>query len=154
MITWSLIKVNVKSLKKHPKNPRILSKIQHDHLSDSLSKFGMIEKIICNTDFQIIGGHQRYSILKKQGVKEFDCWVPDRTLDEHEVEELLIRLNQNHGAFNYDDLANNFEVPDLLDWGFSIDELELNSSDDVESENETEKKKKEKMCPHCGKELF
>lgn len=153
MINWSLVKVNAKLLKKHPKNPRRLTSLQARDLKNSLDKFGMIEKIICNTDYQIIGGHQRYSLLKKDGVKEFDCWMPDRALDEKEVEELLLRLNRNSGEWNYDDLANNFNVPDLLDFGFTIEELELKESIDVDSEDETETKKKEKMCPHCGKEI-
>jgi ParB-like chromosome segregation protein Spo0J len=144
---WKLVKVNTKSLKKHPKNPRTLSREQAEQLQKSLDKFGQVEKIIINTDNQIIGGHQRFTLLKKQGVKELECWMPDRTLDEQEVEELLLRLNRNHGEFSYDDLANNFNVPDLLDFGFTIEELELKEIDDIESEEDD--KKKEKRCPHC-----
>jgi ParB-like chromosome segregation protein Spo0J len=144
---WKIVNVKLKDLKKHPKNPRTLSKIQFDHLKESLDRFGLVEKLIVNTDMMIIGGHQRYEVLKKSKVKEVDCWIPDVTLSEKEVEELLLRLNRNHGDFNYDELANNFEVPDLLDYGFSIEELELKEIDDIGSEEE--KPKKEKRCPHC-----
>ena len=152
MIQWHLETRQLKDLKPHPKNPRSLSKDQARHPSISLEKFGLAEKIIINTDNTIIGGHQRFAILKKKGLKEIECWIPERQLDEKESEEMLLRLNRNHGAFDYDILANEFEVPDLLDWGFKLEELELIDPEEVESE-EKDKKKKLKTCPGCGLEF-
>ena len=141
---WSLQTIKIKDLKKHPKNPRTLSRSQFDQLKNSLDKFGLIDRPVVNTDMTIIGGHQRIQVLKLAGMKEVECMVPDRLLSEKEVEELLLRLNRNHGEFNYDDLANGYNVSDLLDYGFSIDELELSLDEPKE------KKKKPKECPHCG----
>jgi hypothetical protein len=79
--------------------------------------------------------------------------VPDRALLEREVDELNIRLNRNHGEFDYDILANSWDVPDLLDWGFNPEELELIAIDPLESEDKQEKKKKKHTCPSCGHEF-
>lgn len=147
MIAWSIQKVNIRSLKKHPKNPRTISRTQVEHLQSSLDKFGLIEKPILNADMMILSGHQRVTLLKKQGIKEIECWMPNRQLDEKEAEELLLKMNRVHGDFNYEILANEFSVPDLLDFGFTVEELELKEIDDIESEDEP--KKKEKHCPHC-----
>jgi site-specific DNA-methyltransferase (adenine-specific) len=147
-ISWNLLNVKLKDLKKHPKNPRILTKSQGAQLTECLDKFGLIEKIIINQDMTIIGGHQRFSILKKQGIKELECWYPDRLLDDKEVEELMIRLNKNTGEFNFDMLANEFEIPDLLEYGFNPEEF-LGSIDKEENDDDKPKKKK-KVCPNCG----
>jgi len=152
MITWHLEKRQIKDLKPHPKNPRQLSKDQERHLKTSLTKFGLSEKLIINSDNMIIGGHQRLSILKGLKEKEVECWVPDRLLTESEADELCLRLNRNHGAFDYDILANNFSVPNLLDWGFQVDELELIDPNEVESKDK-EDKKKLTTCPSCGCEF-
>jgi ParB-like chromosome segregation protein Spo0J len=146
-ISWKITSVNVKSIKKHPSNPRILSKMQADQLKKSLDKFGLIDKPILNQDFTLIGGHQRFDILKKQGAKEIDCQIPDRLLTEDEVRELMIRMNRNHGNWDYDLLANEWEIPDLLEYGFNPEEL-LGSMEEIE-EKEDKPKKKEKLCPHC-----
>ncbi len=151
MITWHLEKRLVKELKPHPKNPRQLSKDQERHLNSSINKFGLAEKPIINTDSTIIGGHQRLQILKKQKVKEIECWVPERELNSAEVDELNVRLNKNTGSFDFDILANQFEIPDLLEWGFSVDDLDIGSLEDIESEQK-ESKKKKSTCPNCGHE--
>ncbi len=149
MIEWTLKKLKIKDLKEHPKNPRSLSSEQGFQLQKSLENFGIAEKPIVNTDNMIIGGHQRLKILKKLKITEIDCWVPDRELTEREVDELNIRLNRNHGSFDYDMLANDWEVPDLLEWGFTMDDLDLGS----EKEEKEKKDKPPKVCPHCGENI-
>ena len=153
MINWHLEKRLVKDLKPNPKNPRHLSKDQERHIEISLKKFGLADKPIINTDNMIIGGHMRLRILKKQKIKEIECWIPERLLTEKEVDELTIRLNKNHGGFDFDILANEWEVPDLLDWGFKPEELEIILTEDIESKEKTDKKKKTTTCPGCGLEF-
>jgi DNA modification methylase len=83
------------------------------------------EPIVLNTDGTIIGGHARYQSMKQQNIVEAFCAIPERELTEHEFEELNIRLNKNiAGDFDFDMLANEFELSDLVDWGF--DEKDLN----------------------------
>ncbi len=157
MITWQLQPRKIKDLKKHPKNPRKLTREQYDHLKNSLDKFGYIDKIVINVDGTIIGGHQRYEILKRERnisqISNIECWVPDRLLEDKEVEELLVRLNRNHGEFDYELLANEFEVPELLDWGFHVDELQLRETEELSSDEKNNTSKKTKECPNCGHQL-
>lgn len=134
MINWHLETRKIKDLKVYSKNPRQLSKDQERHLRASIDKFGLAEKVIINTDNTIIGGHQRLNILRTMKQKEVECWVPDRLLTEKEVEELNIRLNKNTGDWDYDILANQWELTDILDWGFTAEELELGDITQVEGE--------------------
>jgi|SRR6267142_4703152 len=153
MINWSIETKNIKDLKKYEKNPRKLTKEQFKQLKFSMDKYGLIDKPIINQDNTIIGGHQRIEVLKKIKSKSqmVDCWTPDVLLSEKEVEELCLRLNRNHGEFDYEILANNFEVPDLIDYGFTIEELQLGDIEDLASPEP--KEKAAKLCPHCQQEL-
>lgn len=152
MIQWHLENKKISELKDHPRNPRSLSKEQEEHIKTSLEKFGLADKPIINTDGMIIGGHQRKRILKKLGYKTIDCWIPDRTLTDKEVDELNIRLNKNSGDFDYDILANEWNADELLSWGFTTQELLDIDVEDVSSDEE-EIEKQCKLCPHCGKEI-
>lgn len=157
MIKWKLEKRKLSSLKKYPKNPRFISKEDFSHLQKSIGKFGLIDKPIVNTDNTIIGGHQRIQVLQKQGIKEVECWVPDRELDEKEVEELNIRHNKNTGEFDFDILANQFEVEDLIGWGFTEDDLQIDHLDVVDSKSKNDDDKEEDnviVCPKCQHEFL
>ena len=147
MIKWKLETKYVKELKPHPKNPRKLTKTQYQHLKASIDNFGLIDKPIVNLNNQIIGGHQRIQLLKKEKQMTVECWIPDIELSDEQVEQLMIRLNQNTGSFDYDILANQFEVADLIDWGFTP--LDFQGYDELEGEK-SDPKKKQKECPACG----
>ena len=56
---------------------------------------------------------------------EIDVRVPDRELSIDESRELNVRLNKNVAGWDFDTLANNFELDDLLDWGFEKSDLDL-----------------------------
>lgn len=150
MIKWTLKPFYIDQLKDHPKNPRKLTKEQYAHLKTSIEKFGLIDKPVCTQAGLIIGGHQRKNVLKKLGKNQIDCYVPDRELTEQEIDELCIRLNKNTGSFDHDILANQFDVLELVSWGFSPIEFE-----DVmeEKPKKPQKEKSMKTCPSCGCEL-
>lgn len=133
-INWTLRTFRLDELTNYYKNPRSLSEKEFKQLKISLDKFGMIDKPIVNLDSAntIIGGHQRKHVMEATGVTECECWIPDRELSEKEVEELNIRLNKNTGSWDFDTLANEFELPDLLDWGFESFELDLNNAEEQE----------------------
>ncbi len=132
MINWKLEFIPIKELKNHPKNPRQINKEQFAHLENLIKKFGLIDKPIINLDKTIIGGHQRIKILKKMKCKEIECWVPDQQLSDEDIDHLCIGLNLNQGQFDYDILANQWEIVDLLKWGFTEQQL-LGLSKEVET---------------------
>ena len=108
-------------------NPRELTKDQHQDLKDSISRFGFVDPLIVNTNKDrknvLVGGHQRLKIAKELGYKKVPCVEVDLTPEKEK--ELNVRLNKNTGQWDWDALANQFKVNDLLDWGFSRDELQV-----------------------------
>jgi DNA modification methylase len=136
LINWTIQKRKIKDLKPHPKNPRKLSAHDADHLKKSLEKFGLIDKPIITTDNLIIGGHQRIAVLKKMGNKEVDCFVPDCEIVEKDIEELNIRLNRNAGEWDYDILANQWDIKDLTDYGFTNEELDFQDPEQIDPKDD------------------
>ena len=108
-------------------NPRQLSKEQFKYLKDSIHRFGLVDPIIINKNKDrkniIIGGHQRTKVAKAMGIKEVPCVELDLNYDKER--ELNVRLNKNTGDWDYDLLANNFDIEELHDWGFDDSELKL-----------------------------
>lgn len=154
-INWTLRTFRLDELTDYYKNPRSLSEKEFKQLKTSLDKFGMIDKPIVNADSAntIIGGHQRKHVMEATGVKECECWIPDRELSDKEVEELNIRLNKNTGSWDFDTLANEFELDDLLDWGFDKGELDLDLwADDAPEDVEPQIDKAEELRVKWGVE--
>lgn len=111
-------------------NPRELTKHQHKQLIESLENFNWVVPIVINKNTArhnvVVGGHQRLKVAKQLGYKKVPCVEVDLPLVKEK--ELNIRLNQNTGQWDYDALANNFDVDKLLDWGFDAKELGWNDA--------------------------
>ena len=121
-----------------PYNPRESTEKQESQLKQSLKKFGVVEPIIYNKQTgYIVGGHFRVRELQKLGYTEIECVIVD--LSEEDEKELNIRLNANTGQWDWDELANNFELEDLNDWGLEVPNMkhELEAEDDNFEEPET-----------------
>lgn len=154
MIEWKIEKRLLSTLREHPSNPRKLSKHDADHLKRSIQKFGIVDKLTVTPDGQIIGGHQRKRILQQLKVKEVDCNVPSRDLTPEEIDELNIRLNRNTGEWDWEVMANSWNLSDLVEWGFNPKEFEIDiaPAEEVDSEDE-EDEETQKTCSKCGSVL-
>ena len=71
----NIIKKNIKDLNPASYNPRKdlqPGDAEFEHIKNSIEKFGYIDPIIINKNGTIIGGHQRYKVLKELDYKEID----------------------------------------------------------------------------------
>lgn len=157
MTIWSEKKVRLKDLKDFGQNPRCIKDKEFKDLVRSLKEDGYHQRFLVNTDLTIIGGHQRKQALLEIGIspdEDISVLMPDRLLSLDEVKRLNIRDNLPYGQFDFDALANNFEVNDLIDWGFA-EELLINEEEeniDIEEINTDSDKKKNNTvkCPNCS----
>tara|TARA_R110000822_G_scaffold227789_3_gene360435 strand:- start:15324 stop:15926 length:603 start_codon:yes stop_codon:yes gene_type:complete len=157
MNKWDLIEQKVSDLKEYDLNPRILSDEKLDNLQQSITKFGICEPIVINTDFTICGGHGRLTILKRLGIQYVDCYVPSKTLTESQFKELNVRLNKNTaGDFDFEILHKSFKINELQDIGFSLDEMQLDPKLQIKAEfdmtddtHEDEEKFSEKIIQYA-----
>ena len=117
-------KIQIDKLKPATYNPRQISTKDFKSLKESITKFGLVDPIIVNKCYTIIGGHQRYKICKDLDYKDIGCIILD--LNKEQERELNIRLNKNTGEFDMDILANEFDIDQLVDWGFKHIDLDIN----------------------------
>jgi DNA modification methylase len=124
-LKWHTETRTIEQLVPYDKNPRRLSDKQYEDLKASLTKFSLAEIPVIDADGVIIAGHMRLKVLAEIETPHFevDVRVPNRKLTEKEFQEYNIRSNKNTGEFDFDILANEFDVDDLLDWGFEAEEL-------------------------------
>ena len=128
-----IIEVDINLLKPAEYNPRAMSKKEAKDLEASLDKFGMVEPIVVNKAEDrkniIVGGHQRYFVLKAKGVKTIPVVYVDIP-DLKKEQELNLRLNKNLGHWDWAMLAN-FDEELLKEAGF--DDLDLSIFTSVDS---------------------
>jgi hypothetical protein len=115
-------------------NPRILKDKQYKDIKKSLQRFGIVDPIIVNMHPDrknvIVGGHQRVKVWADLGNETIPC--TEVSLDLKKEQELNVRLNKNTGEFDFDALANFFEVGDLKEWGFEDWEFGINEENGID----------------------
>lgn len=137
-------------------NPRKIDKAQFKKLCDSLEKdpgFFLNRPCLVNVKDEkriVYAGNQRVLAAKKLGWKEVPCIV-EINLPEDLIKERIIKDNKHYGEFDFDILANEWEIENLLEAGFTENELSFKPLDEEKIEEEaSEKPKEEKRCPNCG----
>lgn len=146
-------KLNINSLIPASYNPRKKLKpgdAEFEKIKNSITEFGYVDPIIVNSDMTIIGGHQRWSVLKTLGYTEVDCVVIE--IDKTKEKALNIALNKVTGEWNKELLADLIKDLQSLDYdvGFTgfdppeIDELfnDVHSKDTKEDNFDVEEELK------------
>ena len=157
-ITWSNEKRKLSELVPWERNPRQITDKQAKRLEESFEQFGQVEIIAIGPENQIYNGHQRLKVLsQKYGADyEVDVRVASRALTEKEREKLTVYLHKGAaGEWDYDLLANEFELDDLLDWGFDKKELDIDlwagdPPEDVEPQIDKAEELREKWGVESG----
>lgn len=131
-ITWTNERRRLGDLKPQEDNPRQIDKAQAERLVRSFDQFNQVESLAINPDGLILNGHQRYFVLLAAHDNpdyEVDVRVASRPLTRREWQELTVLLHEGAtGEWDFDALAewDGVDASDLIEWGFSEDEL-LNS---------------------------
>ena len=151
---WKTEKRRIDELIPNEHNPRIMTEDQAKSLEASIKKFDLVEIPAINKDGTLLAGHQRLKVMQMigRGQEKIDVRVPDRQLTPEEAKEYNIRSNADGGEWNFDTLADEFEMDDLRGWGFSDKELIQGFDlDDGEDDIPPEKKPPEEYCcPNCA----
>ncbi|MFA5696790.1 MAG: DNA modification methylase [Bacilli bacterium] len=144
-LVWHTEKRKVKSLIPYDKNPRNITKTQEDQLDSSVDTYGYVELVAINTDGVIIAGHRRVESLKRlgRGEEEIEVRVPNRKLSEKEFRAYLLISNRSGGTFDFEKLASDFDIDELLTAGFDSLDLSNIFDDNLEVFNDEFNEEKE-----------
>lgn len=120
-------KIKFRELKPAGYNPRKISDEEKAKLQKSIEKFGYVEPIVWNQKTgNIVGGHQRYNILKEDMKADDMIDVSVVDLNEQEEKALNLALNKISGQWDNDKLAQLLRELDagmILVSGFDDDEV-------------------------------
>jgi ParB-like chromosome segregation protein Spo0J len=141
--------VKISEVKPNPKNPRIIKDGKFQKLVKSIQEFpDMLNKrpLIVFTDvdnkYVVLGGNMRLKALNELKYTEIPIIVADEWTEEQK-NEFLIKDNVGFGEWDWDSLANEWDVEKLDDWGLDIpnfnnvDYSEKNEEIDIDSLDET-----------------
>ena len=133
VITWAPQQMRLSDLVKWPDNPRYSTEADAEHLATSIDKFGQALPLLVSPEGDLYDGHQRLGVMalmyRDGPAAVVDVRVSSRALTHDERRELVIRLHENTGQWDFDGLADLYELDELKAWGFSS--LKLGISEGV-----------------------
>lgn len=130
--------IKLSKLKLNPNNPRIIKDDKFKKLVKSIEDFPeMMEKrpIICVTDVDgkifPLGGNMRLNAIQELGMKDIpDNWVmmaDDWT--EEKRKEFTIKDNVGFGEWGWEDLANEWDIEKLEEWGLDLPGFDVDADE-------------------------
>jgi len=114
-------KAKLSEVKLNPNNPRLIKDDKFKKLVQSIKDFPEmlnIRPIVVNSDMVILGGNMRYKACKEAGLKEIPIIITD--LSEDKQREFLIKDNTSGGEWDWEVLANEWDVEQLEGWGLDV----------------------------------
>ena len=118
-------KVNISQIKENKNNPRVIKGYKFEKLVKSIKDFPemmQLRPIIVNDKNIILGGNMRYKASVESGLKDIYI-VEAKDLTQKQQEEFIIKDNSSFGEWDWDILANEWEVKELSDWGLDLPKI-------------------------------
>ena len=118
--------IEISKIKENNNNPRFINKDKFNQLVKSIKKFPeMLEKrpLVVDENNIVLGGNMRLKALKKAGIKK--VWIDvAKNWSEDQKKEFIIKDNLGYGEWDFDILANEWDLEQLDDWGLDVPYVE------------------------------
>jgi ParB-like chromosome segregation protein Spo0J len=143
--------VPIKSIIANKNNPRFIKDDKFKKLVESIKAFPeMLElrPIIVDEEMIVLGNNMRLKACIEVGLKE--VWIDKANgLSEAQKREFIIKDNVGFGLWDWDILANDYNVAQITDWGLDLP----NDLFEEEEEAKEEAIKDKEICPTCGNKI-
>lgn len=119
-------RVKITDLKENPDNPRTISEKEFAKLVKSIRDFPemlRLRPIIIDKNNVVIGGNMRLKACVSLGLKEVPI-IRANKLTKAQIDQFVIKDNTNFGEWDWEVLANAWEVKDLVEWGVPTPEYD------------------------------
>jgi hypothetical protein len=113
--------INIKEIKSNPNNPRVLKDDKFKKLVQSLKDFpemANVRPIVVNTEMIVLGGNMRLRAMQEAGWKKAPVQIVDWSIEKQN--EFIIKDNVGFGEWDWDVLANEWDVDQLSEWGLDV----------------------------------
>ena len=115
-------KVKLSDIRPNPNNPRVIKDDKFKKLVKSITDFPQmleLRPIVVNDEMIVLGGNMRLKALEHLGIKETYI-IKASDLTQKQEQEFIIKDNVGYGEWDWDVLANEWDVEDLDDWGLDL----------------------------------
>lgn len=119
--------VKISKVKNNPNNPRLLKDDKFEKLVKSIKEFPEMMKIrpiVVNEDMIVLGGNMRLRACKDAGLKEVPI-IKASELTEEQQREFIIKDNVGYGEWDWDLIANEWDLDELDNWGLDMPGVDL-----------------------------
>lgn len=116
------MKVDIKKVIPNPSNPRIIKDEKFKKLVNSIKEFPQmleLRPIVVDSNMVVLGGNMRLKASIAAGLQEVDILIADQLTEEQKA-EFIIKDNVGFGEWDWDLLANEWDVEALTDWGLEL----------------------------------
>ena len=152
-------KMKLKDIKPNPNNPRVLRDDKFQKLKQSITEFPKmlsLRPMVIDENNVVLGGNMRLRALQELGFTDIeDAWVKrSRDLTEEEKKRFVITDNVSFGEWDWDTLANDWEVVDLEAWGLNIPQFNTNDYFNVDHNEEENNSNNTPSASHNDYSIF
>lgn len=146
--------VSIDTIKKNPKNPRIIKNEKFDLLIKSIhdcpDMFDARPILISDRTGELIimGGNMRYEAAKALKMEKVPVIIMQR-LTEIQEKEIAIKDNGAWGEWDFDILANEWRDLPIKEWGIEISQFNFIPDENKQIDEDAMAETKNE-CPKCG----
>ena len=143
-----------------PSNPREITEDKLEYLKKSLIEnpemLELRELIAYPLDdkFVVIAGNMRLQAAIELKYKELSCKVLPKETSIEQLQAYTIKDNLSYGKTDWDKIANEWDAKMLIEFGMDLPVDFDDNLDDFFDDEQQPPKEKEKLCPHCGKDIY
>ena len=128
-------RVDIRQIRPNPENPRVIKDNKFQKLVKSITELPQmleLRPIVVNRDMIVLGGNMRLKACEAAGLTEVPVVFADNLTPEQE-REFIIKDNSSFGEWDWDLLANEWDVDQLQEWGMDIGGFDLSPDEFDES---------------------
>jgi site-specific DNA-methyltransferase (adenine-specific) len=128
--------MNINEIKPNPSNPRIIKDDKFKKLVKSIQDFPQmleLRPIVIDENNIVLGGNMRLKACIEAGLTDVPV-KQAKELTEEQKKEFIVKDNVGYGEWDWDDLANNWDVEDLTEWGLDIPDFAIKNADASEDD--------------------
>ena len=114
--------MNINEIKPNPNNPRIIKDNKFKQLVKSIQDFPQmleLRPIVIDENNMVLGGNMRLKACIEAGLTDVPV-KQAKDLTEEQKKEFIIKDNVQFGSHDWSELANNWDVDLIQEWGLDI----------------------------------
>lgn len=114
--------INIKLVIPHPNNPRLIKDDKFKKLVQSIKDFPemlQLRPIVVDDNMIVLGGNMRLRACIEAGLKRVPI-IKASALTPEQQKRFIIVDNAGFGEWDWDMLANQWEMDDLTEWGVDL----------------------------------